>query len=764
MQLESTPLEVYARELGNKIPRSKIKRVQDSDVEKSTNIVLLEEPSVDDGCDMSETSRANDKMNDSERSRGGKKKGSSTLCDPDEAVANVTVKYTGDYVMSQLLQWFNGGVGQKQGLPDMVGCVILPSVEATLLSSATFSGRAKKTSTIYRSQLRPRLFDWLRDHHQRGSAFPDELTKVFNPPELVYTGEGLEVLPLGSPILDLLVMGEDANINLVLAALDEDRLRDLGANASTDSAANRLESTVDEGMPVQAVAKWVQCENEDCLKWRRLPFFVDLDVLPEQFFCKENVWNPKAQSCDAQEDTWDQNDANVQNGGVAKDSDKQMMAYEEEGNEGRQAELAKYEIGSRFDIMRVGKNYYCTGEVVDSDFKSDTKKVKLHFPKTPEKFDEWIEITSLRIAPFNSKQVSKKDRQKAKAKEKADKIVLQQKTAPKGVKAAPKVKEKKPDAAKPAPDPKLVVASLLALRNSIPGEGQGKLANGSHKPQAKETNGFGTPKAITAIPEKGHRTIDAFEDTDSDEERTAIKAKKAKQARVVQTHGETSSKSREDGHQTSSFKKKSNSLTRSPSPKKAKVSSASSEFIPRKQNGTGPPPSAIPRKPKEDNPYHGAIPRKPKPDNPRPGAIPRKPKVHSSPTKLKALTNTTGADPSPISRKVSSSMPSPNHEHRIPRKPNAAESPINVKRKHSLNSAQDYSQEHEDHSRENEHPRMMDVPRKHHAAAPVLPIPREPAPPTIIKRELMSPESKANQARDKKNFGLLGGRFVPKKK
>ncbi|KAI2509470.1 DNA binding protein [Fragilaria crotonensis] len=354
--VKSTSLEVYARELGNNIPLSTIRSVRDEKALPPSNIQLLGEPTgstshrsgEDDAAKVDSTVAC---------SAIAKKKKPEVVCDPDAVLANVTVSYSGDYVFSQLLQWFNGGIGQKQGLPDMIGCVILPSVEATFASSGGSGGKTQKT-TLYRSQVRPRLFDWLRDPHQRGSTFPDELANVFKGPELKYEEGLLLTLPIGSPILDLLIMGDDANINAVLTALDHDRLRDVRTGTSTDTATTRLESTIDEAMPAQAVAKWVQCENEGCLKWRRLPFFVDVDVLPEQFFCRDNVWNPEAQNCDAPEDTWDDCDNQLHNEGIEKESDKEMQSVREgDGDREFQVEL-QYAIGDRYDVLRTKKKCF----------------------------------------------------------------------------------------------------------------------------------------------------------------------------------------------------------------------------------------------------------------------------------------------------------------------------------------------------------------------------------------------------------------------
>jgi len=38
---------------------------------------------------------------------------------------------------------------------------------------------------------------------------------------------------------------------------------------------------------------------------------VDIDLLPEKFFCKDNIWTPGKKTCDAPEDKWDMSDAPI---------------------------------------------------------------------------------------------------------------------------------------------------------------------------------------------------------------------------------------------------------------------------------------------------------------------------------------------------------------------------------------------------------------------------------------------------------------------
>eukprot|EP00546_Thalassionema_frauenfeldii_P020804 CAMPEP_0178898030 /NCGR_PEP_ID=MMETSP0786-20121207/2095_1 /TAXON_ID=186022 /ORGANISM="Thalassionema frauenfeldii, Strain CCMP 1798" /LENGTH=2308 /DNA_ID=CAMNT_0020568685 /DNA_START=106 /DNA_END=7032 /DNA_ORIENTATION=- len=442
--LESTPVEVYARELGNKVPWSKIIKTDNSNNDNGSKSVEIVIDPKQSRKVYKENRRKDEKF-----------------CDPDEVVAKVNVQYTGDYVVSQLLQWFNGGIGHKPGLPEMAGCVVLPSIKAVIESTETcFGGKARKR-TNYKSRVRPRLFDWLRDPRKRGSSFPDDLAKIFKAPELIRRGENLELFPLGSPVLDLLVMGDDTNINAVLVALDEDRLLGPSPNAIGGSTDTGLESKIDEAMPAQAVAHWVQCENPECLKWRRLPFYVDIDLLPEKFFCKDNEWNPAAQSCDAPEDEWDENDADLHNDGVNKESDVDMVAGKDK-KAGVLADLAepviklKFEIGERFDVLRTGKKNYCTGEVVDVDFQTPNSKVKFHFPKVKEKFDEWIDVPSERVACLFTKQIEKANKSISKEDKSAANLPL---VSNEKQNSTTKSKKKTSDSTD-------AIATLLALRDS----------------------------------------------------------------------------------------------------------------------------------------------------------------------------------------------------------------------------------------------------------------------------------------------------------
>ena len=45
----------------------------------------------------------------------------------------------------------------------------------------------------------------------------------------------------------------------------------------------------------------MQCDNPDCLKWRKLPDGTDPDKLPDKWYCKDNP-NPNMRSCNIPEE------------------------------------------------------------------------------------------------------------------------------------------------------------------------------------------------------------------------------------------------------------------------------------------------------------------------------------------------------------------------------------------------------------------------------------------------------------------------------
>lgn len=296
--LQSSPIEVYARELGNAVPRSAIDQPSNTGFRVESNTCGQDDGSRNDSDDDNKSDASQLDLGSTGKAS---KRSKSRLCEPEDIIAEVSVEYQGDYVISQLLQWYNAGIDQNPGLPDILGCIMLPSMLDSWKIDGTL-GSSSRTDrpTGYHSTTRRRLVHWLKDSHKRGSPWPDDIRRAYvdRAEDKPIANASTQWLPLGSPILDFLVTGDDANINSILHTLGSDL-----SSASDDSG---LLSSVDHGRPAQAVSNWVQCENPECQKWRKIPWHVDIDMLSEKFFCKDNIWNPISASCEAPEDEWNE--------------------------------------------------------------------------------------------------------------------------------------------------------------------------------------------------------------------------------------------------------------------------------------------------------------------------------------------------------------------------------------------------------------------------------------------------------------------------
>ena len=312
-RFNSTAIEVYARELGNDVPlRFAL---------NSSHPVITTQPKHEQplsgmlGTRREEEDEEEEKQNDPAINSATSPE--EAFCSPDDVIDNVTVEYSGDYVLSQLLQWVNGGIGQAKGLPECYGCVTLPplsgcweEVECDEVKLPNYTRYNKAKATEYAAKIRPKMAEWFLNRYQRGSPWDKDLAKFFCSAESSVPNP---TMPMGSPIIDYLITGMEENIRKISAALKgkDEESEESKSKRSKLSTSDRLQSTVDEGMPAQAVANWVQCEDPKCLKWRKLPWHVDVDLLPDKFYCKDNVWNPSRQTCDAEEDDWDMDDAPI---------------------------------------------------------------------------------------------------------------------------------------------------------------------------------------------------------------------------------------------------------------------------------------------------------------------------------------------------------------------------------------------------------------------------------------------------------------------
>ena len=329
--LQSSPIEVYAREVGNAVPRSVIEKRDD------------ERPIEIKSSDVAQGGNTIEEIDD--KGKPSKEVKRSGLCDPEDIISEVVVNYQGDYVLSQLLQWYNAGIDQKPGLPDILGCAMLPSMEGCWTIDPTKgSNSATGIRTKYSSNIRPKLVEWFKDPFKRGNPWTDDLRRGFvNKDDKEIDDASKQWFPIGSPVLDFLVTGDDHNLMDVLGQLGID------SSGTESNQSDGLLSSVDHGRPAQAVSNWVQCENPECQKWRKIPWHVDIDMLSEKFVCSDHIWGLDPPSCDAPEEDWEEStDAIVEADGSVKPEVDVLQTIEETEDSNTICNPKDFKIGGTY--------------------------------------------------------------------------------------------------------------------------------------------------------------------------------------------------------------------------------------------------------------------------------------------------------------------------------------------------------------------------------------------------------------------------------
>jgi hypothetical protein len=187
------------------------------------------------------------------------------------------------------------------------GVAYLPSVESCF----------QLKSSDYTLQSRRTMMEHLRETPLRGWKQNKELHKLFFPSSILNnSNEEEETIVYGSPMFDDLLATIDSP-SRAPTDVGPSTQRVLKALKSTTTVTNQNDNAADKVMENLTIVKeqvpenWIQCEHDACMKWRKIPIQVDVSALPEPWYCSMNQWDSTKCSCDAVEDSYD-NDQDYQ--------------------------------------------------------------------------------------------------------------------------------------------------------------------------------------------------------------------------------------------------------------------------------------------------------------------------------------------------------------------------------------------------------------------------------------------------------------------
>ncbi len=311
------------------------------------------------------------------------------FCEGDEVVNEVQITYEPHFVLAQLLQWHNEGHGtrvNKTLAEGLLGCVRIPDPSELCSSHKNWGKYTTETH-------RPLLLKQLEDVNEQRRPWPQELVEALD-----WSGKTVNGTTLfGSPIIDA-ALNDPSGLKAVTETFRRECGTKIEERGSPDvkkakkslggGKAKTVAAKMDHDLPAGASAQpcnWVQCDH--CLKWRRLPWFVNpSEDIKERFLCKDNQWIPESASCDAEEDAWD--------------------SEEEKGSS--TTWNGSTDIFPKHLLKGIWIDAYCDktcqwipGKIIDSDLPGPS--VRVHYFGWKKQFDENILCDSKRLAQLHAR-------------------------------------------------------------------------------------------------------------------------------------------------------------------------------------------------------------------------------------------------------------------------------------------------------------------------------------------------------------------------
>jgi hypothetical protein len=192
-----------------------------------------------------------------------------------------------------------------------LGVAYLPSISSCFRSFSTHEYTLQSRRTMVEHLTESPFSCWNENSELKRlfNSAPEEDGSVW-----MKGSEEEEEEVYGSPMFDDLLTTIDSTVSSPIIDIGPSTQRVLDSlqmAISKKKTSAKDDAAVEKVMAGLTVVKqqepenWIQCEHDTCMKWRKIPMNVDASTLPEPWYCNMNQWDSNKCSCDAPEETYD---------------------------------------------------------------------------------------------------------------------------------------------------------------------------------------------------------------------------------------------------------------------------------------------------------------------------------------------------------------------------------------------------------------------------------------------------------------------------
>lgn len=265
------------------------------------------------------------------------------------------------------MDWYNANSDIKSPPPDLFGSCILPYPESCF-------GAA---DVLYTEKTREILFKHFRDEYTQHLPWPNDVKKSFSNLDQVFVSKDVVC---GSAFLDVMLGIVNAD-DIMLADMFGKEPFYIKKPPKQSSGIQQ----VDNNLAPEKVNEWVQCDL--CSKWRRIPWDVNVESLPDSWNCFLSTWNPEYAYCEYPQDAFDPDKENIVDYSL-QDGDSSSLC----------------ELNKKIDVFCLTNEIYYEAKIIKRRPGCEVglpDQVLCHFIGWKSSFDEWIDVDSFRLAPHH---------------------------------------------------------------------------------------------------------------------------------------------------------------------------------------------------------------------------------------------------------------------------------------------------------------------------------------------------------------------------